>query len=152
MSLRIAPPLHEKLEKEWDGELFNKKGLATALGWTSQWTFKSQGSRAGFPDRSVFRERILFAELKREPPLGKQGQPLKLQHPLSREQIEWLDRIVKAAGEAYVWIPSDWDEIGVILGHPWRLEGTTLSSSSRAAWTPGSMWIRGVGRADGRDI
>lgn len=156
MSLAVAKPLHEKLEKEWDGDLFNRKGLATMFGWESQWTFRSQGSKAGFPDRTCWRDRVLWAELKREPPIGKKGQPLKLLHPLTDTQIATLDGLARASGEAYVWIPSDYDEIGKILGGRWRLyvgppRGLVRTDGS-GFWTPGSMWLPGFGRADGKDV
>lgn len=151
MSLQVGKPLQDLLETEWDAIIFRgADSLARLLGWLTYHTLRSKGSHSGYPDRTCVRDRVLFVELKREPAIGKQGQPLKLLHPLSRDQREWLDRIVKSGTEAYVWIPSDWEEIKLILGHVWRLEGTTLTSKTFASWTPGSMWIAGEGRADGR--
>jgi hypothetical protein len=129
MSLRTPLiSLDDKLEKEWDSDLFGKKGLATLLGWESPWTFLSKGSRAGFPDRTLCRDRIIFAELKREP---------KTATPVTPAQVEWLDRLAKAGGEVYLWRPSDLDEIALILAphHP-------------PTFTPASRWIPGTGRAD----
>lgn len=125
--------LEDKLEKQWDADLFGKKGLATLLGWESHWTFLSKGSRAGFPDRTLCKDRIVFVELKREK---------KTATPLTTSQREWLDRLARAGGECYLWRPSDLDEIALILGrsgHP----------NTRMMHIPFSMWLPGHGRADG---
>jgi hypothetical protein len=73
------------------------------LGWTTYHTLRSRGSRAGYPDRTLVRERILFVELKRE----KTGP--------TDDQVEWLDKLATAGGEVYLWRPSDLDEIARIL-------------------------------------
>lgn len=50
----------------------------------------------GFPDLSLFRERIVFAELKVE------------YRKLSAEQEYWRDWIIEAGGEWYQWREKDW--------------------------------------------
>lgn len=59
---------------------------------------------AGWPDLVLIRRpRILFCELKRE---GEKATP---------EQQAWLDELRACGQEAYLWKPSDWDEIARIL-------------------------------------
>jgi hypothetical protein len=145
--VRIAPsvPLAEILEDDWDRQLFRgPKSLATMLGWTTYHTLRSRGSRSGYPDRTCVRERIVFAELKRE-----KTKP-------TAEQVDWLDRIAAAGGEVYLWHPSDLEEIGNVLGRR-RLflpESRSLAATSGSDpdWNiePGSMWLPGAGRRDGR--
>lgn len=109
--------LNDVTEKEWDTQLFNsRKGLVTMLGWQLTYhTLRSKGSRSGFPDRVLVRERVVFVELKREG-----GKP-------SDEQVRWLTGLAVAGAEVYLWRPSDIDEIarvvgtrGVTVGHPVR--------------------------------
>jgi len=153
----IAPatPLTEILERDWDRQLFaggRKPGIATTLGWQSHWTFNSKGSAHGFPDRVLARDRVIFAELKREL-TGKRSED-KNRAP-SPAQVEWLDRLAAAGAEAYLWRPSDLDEIAVILGHRWMLydDHPALGALGHVGnrpdeWTPRSLWIPGIGRAD----
>lgn len=143
MRMAAAQPLHEKLEREWDRDLFGKNGLATLLGWESHWTFLSKGSRAGYPDRTVCRERIIFVELKRDL-TGRLSEDRNRQP--SDEQRAWLDRLARAGGECYLWRPSDLDEIGRILS---LRDGR---ARVRDCVQPKSLWIPGVGRADSHDL
>lgn len=144
--MRVETSLTDKLEKEWDGDLFGaKRGLATLIGWDSYWTFRSKGSRAGFPDRTVVRERVLWAELKREL-TGRKSEDANRQP--SDAQREWLDRLARAGGEVYLWRPSDLQEVALILGHPWRHDHGVLSSTSKPSWVPASAWVAGHGRYD----
>ena len=143
MTLAPAKPLADVLEDEWDRQLFRgPNALATMLGWTSYHTLRSRGSKAGYPDRTCVRDRILFAELKRE-----KTQP-------TRDQVRWLDRLAQAGGEVYLWRPSDLDEAAVILGRRWRLTHTpagdpVLRSTSRdETLAAASAWLPGVGRRD----
>jgi hypothetical protein len=126
--LAAAQPLNAVLEREWDRDLFGKKGLATMLGWESQWTFLSKGSRAGYPDRTCCRERIIFVELKRE---------LAVATPVTDAQKGWLDRLARAGGEVYLWRPSDLDEVGRILAH-----------RGRPDFYAATAWLPGIGRSD----
>lgn len=115
-------------EQEWDGQLFRgARSLAVVLGWTSYHTLRSRGSKAGYPDRTVWRDRVIFVELKREG-----GKPSEL-------QVETLTGLARAGAECYLWRPSDLDEIGQVLGTrpAWRDE-----------WTPGSLWLPAGCRAD----
>jgi hypothetical protein len=111
-----AKPLEDILEKEWDATLFNsQKGLAPMLGWRLCYhTLRSKGSQSGFPDRVLVRERVIFAELKREK---------KVATPISAHQREWLDGLAMAGAEVYLWRPSDLDEIAAILSMRARPNG-----------------------------
>jgi hypothetical protein len=134
--------LAEILEDEWDAQLFRgPKALAPMLGWTTYHVLRSRGSRAGYPDRTCVRERILFAELKRE-----KTRP-------TPDQVEWLDKLARAGGEVYLWRPSDLTEIGLVLGTRWVYEDGSLTRSGPVhpelqAFEPASLWIPGHGRRD----
>lgn len=135
-----AAPLASILEKEWDAQLFaSKTGLATALGWTTYHTLRSKGSRSGFPDRVLIRDRAIFAELKTE------------KGPVSDTQREWLTGLAKAQAEVYLWRPSDLEEIGRVLSTRWRFVAAGAFPSlwiDRDGWTPGSLWLPSGHRND----
>jgi hypothetical protein len=65
--------------------------------------FVGDTTAAGFPDLVLARDRIIYAELKRE-----KGKP-------TRAQREWLDALRAAGGEAYLWRPSDWPQVQAVL-------------------------------------
>jgi len=141
-TIQAATPLADILEDDWDRQLFRgPKALANMLGWTTYHTLRSRGSRSGYPDRTCVRERILFAELKRE-----KTKP-------TAEQIEWLDRLARAGGEVYLWRPSDLEEIGLVLGNRWAfIDGALVRGGpvhpDLRAFEPRSAWIHGHGRRD----
>lgn len=152
--MKPAIPLAEILEDDWDRTLFRgPKALANQLGWTSYHTLRSKGSKTGYPDRTLVRDRILFVELKRE-----KTQP-------TNDQVMWLDKLAKAGGEVYLWRPSDLEEIALVLSKRWTYAlahgshgeqglGKTNERSGYVdgpIWVPRSLWIPGVGRADARD-
>lgn len=76
---------------------------ATLMGWTWYHTYSSKRSTAGFPDLALFRERVVFAELKSE-----RGR-------VTREQAEWRRVVEHAGAEYHLWRPSDWDEVRRVL-------------------------------------
>lgn len=136
-------PLVDVLEDEWDRDLFRgPKALATMLGWTSYHTLRSKGSKAGYPDRTLVRERIIFAELKREKAIP------------SSDQIAWLDKLAAAGVETYLWRPSDLDEVARILSGRWQYTGPFAGEDQHSLvqqgvwWRPASLWIPGRGRND----
>lgn len=146
-----ARPLAGILEKEWDADLFKSArpvGLAVTLGWHSYHTLRSKGSKSGYPDRTLWRERILFAELKREKTAP------------TDEQVRILTGLASAGAEVYLWRPSDLDEIARILGHRQRflfdVYGVPVLSertgSSGAHWQPGSLWLPAGCRSDERGV
>lgn len=93
--------------------------LAIMLGWTClhhndsrrEVVNQSTGERklvgdrdaAGLPDWLFLRERIVFAELKRE------------QGKTTPQQDAVIAAIRRAGGEAWVWRPSDWPEVVLAL-------------------------------------
>lgn len=140
--MRTLVDLSELTEKQWARQVAD---LADLFGYRRYHTYRSDRSPAGFPDEVlVGRGRILFAELKRQPPKSKRDpakEVLSSVHRLSPLQRDWLDDLTKNGAETYVWVPSDYDEIGKILGTP----GKRITP-----WF--STWLAGVGRADGRQL
>lgn len=61
------------------------------------------GNAKGYPDLTLVRERVLWAELK-IPPNG-----------LTVEQAEWVAKLASAGQEIRVWTPDDWPEIERVL-------------------------------------
>ena len=58
----------------------------------------------GFPDVVLARDgRVIFAELKRD---GQKARP---------EQLAWLEQLGGGACEAYLWTPSDFEQIVELL-------------------------------------
>lgn len=80
--------------------------LAKLCGWKCYFTWLSLHSPGGFPDLWMIRDRLVICELKTE-----KGQ-------LIEAQWEWLMLLQQAGYEAYLWRPSDWDEIVGILQRP----------------------------------
>ena len=83
-------------EKQFQSQVV---ALARACGWLCYHTYDSRRSTAGFPDLVMVRERVVFAELKRDG-----GRP-------TIPQSNWLHRLREAGQEAYLWRPADWDAI-----------------------------------------
>ena len=73
--------------------------LARLAGWLCFHPYDSRKSCAGFPDLTLVRESLIFAELKSD--TGK----------VTAEQQHWLDRLKAAGAEAHLWRPRDWEEI-----------------------------------------
>ena len=77
---------------------------ATLRGYLVYHTYRSTRSIPGYPDLTIVGNgKVLFAELKREG--GK----------ATEAQTVWLDAINDNGGQAYLWMPSMWDEIEQIL-------------------------------------
>jgi hypothetical protein len=87
-------------EKAWDAE-FRK--LFTRLGWEGYHTLNSRGSKSGYPDWTLVRERVVWVELKTET-----GQ-------LTAAQECWRDWIKEAGGEWWCWRPGDYLEAERVL-------------------------------------
>lgn len=148
-SRRQQIPLEEMNESQFDGLLFRSAdSVAATTGWRLRYhTYRSRNSEPGFVDRVLVRERVIFVETKAMETPTRARKPTAL-------QVEWLDGLARAGGEVYLWNPLDFDEAGLVLGRrwafsPWRKDGDcpTLVRDLKD-WTPRSMWIPGVGRAD----
>jgi hypothetical protein len=74
----------------WRVALF--RPARTAHGWRT--AVGADGT--GYPDLTLVRERVVFAEVKGS---GDRLRP---------EQRDWLDSLREARAEAYVWGPDDW--------------------------------------------
>lgn len=75
-----------------------------ALTKDGEWRTPVAADGAGFPDLVIVgRGKVIFAELKAEA-----GTPTAL-------QLDWLEQIRAAGGEAYLWKPSDWNDIEALL-------------------------------------
>jgi hypothetical protein len=67
------------------------------------WRTPVAADGAGFPDLVLIRDRVVFAELK-----SRTGR-------VSPGQHVWLDALEHAGAEAYIWRPSDLDEVQAVL-------------------------------------
>lgn len=76
---------------------------ARALGWMVYHTYDSRRCEKGYPDLTMVRDRVLFAELKM--PKGK----------VTPDQEAWIRSLDAARQEVYVWRPDDWEKIERIL-------------------------------------
>ena len=80
-------------EKEFQSQVTE---VAVMLGWLVYHTHDSRRSPPGFPDLTLVRERVVFAELK----VGK--------NKLTDDQVKWAKALRQAKGvEYYVWRPED---------------------------------------------
>ena len=73
---------------------------------SGRWSTAVQADGAGFPDLCMVNQekgRVLFVELKTE-----KGQP-------TAEQHEWLMMLQGCGCQAFLWRPSDWQEIEAII-------------------------------------
>lgn len=87
--------------------------LAHTLGWRvahfrpartdKGWRTAVSAEGVGFPDLVLVRDRVIFAEVKRE---GESPRAT---------QVEWLNALSKAGAEVYVWTLADYEEITSIL-------------------------------------
>lgn len=101
MSTAITLDQFKRLtEKQWLNQVVE---LARLLGWSTYHPWLSIHSASGWPDLALVRERLILAELKAEK--GK----------VSIDQRLWLDRLIVAGVECYVWRPSQFDEVVNIL-------------------------------------
>lgn len=95
----VPPPAGES-EKSF---MWRVIGHAEARGWKVYHVHFSQRSDPGWPDLVLVRDRVIFAELKAE------------KGTLAKDQAVWLAALMRAGAEAYVWRPSDWDQISEAL-------------------------------------
>lgn len=130
--------LDDLTEKQWQKQVVD---LAVQLGFKRAYhTFDSRRSHPGFPDLVLVRERIIYAELKREP---------RVSSPVSDAQKDWLDALSAAGGECYLWRPADLDEVAQILSKRWRYDYAHAALVGDATqWYPHSLWLPLSGRRD----
>lgn len=113
MGSRLSPAeraLRALTEDDWRDSVLD---YAESFGWSVAyfragrtaygWRTPVGADGKGWPDLTLVRERIVFAELKRE--TGE----------LEPEQTEWRDRILAAGGEWYLWRPRDADRVLEVL-------------------------------------
>lgn len=139
--MKSVDHLHTLTEKEWDAFLYGAKdGVATTLGWTTYHTLRSKGSPAGFPDRTCWRERLLFVELKT---MDRASKP-------TERQVEFLTGMARAGAEVYLWRPSDYDEAVLVLGSHSTFDPRdgSLDNPVQGEWTPRSLWLPAGHRRD----
>lgn len=87
-------------ETQFRAELLKLAGM---LGWLCYFTYRSKRSPKGYPDLTLCRERVIFAELKSD--TGRHRY----------DQKRWLEALRKAKQEVYTWRPRDLQEIANIL-------------------------------------
>jgi hypothetical protein len=88
-------------ERDWQQQVLD---YARLMGFLCFHTWNSQRSEPGYPDLTMVRERVVFAELK----VGR----AKVTHA----QTRWLERLQRAGAEAYVWRgPQDWPLVQAAL-------------------------------------
>lgn len=99
------------LEADWQKRVIK---FARACGWRvahftaaksarGRWVTPVAADGAGFPDLVLVRDRVVFAELKRD------GGRLRV------EQEVWGAALEQAGAEFFVWMPRDWDEVKEVL-------------------------------------
>jgi len=123
--------------------------VARLRGWRSYHTFDSRRSAAGFPDLVLVRDRVVFAELKRQGALPR------------RDQVEWLDALAAAGCEVYLWTLDDLGWVCESLASGWafvphgetvRIGGSDLDGPRLVRRTvsvaPPCAWVPGHGRRD----
>src|SRR3954467_15050939 len=94
--------LADLTEREWSLTVYE---LLDMLAWDRYHTYRSKKSRAGYPDETCWRERVLWLELKREG--GK----------LSEEQQRVVRGLLAANAEIYVVRPSALDVLAKVLAY-----------------------------------
>ncbi len=122
--VRKAPTIYDSQDEEsWQESLIGPKGHATVRGWESYHQLDSrrvQGAGGeGFVDLVLIHlypdtpGRVVYAELKREG--GR----------VTDDERRWLEALVQCEQEAYLWVPSDIDEVIRILESPVRVDSET---------------------------
>lgn len=96
----MTPLISQQSEAMFQSQVLT---LAAARGWHAYYTHNSKGSPAGYPDLTLVRDRVVFAELKTG--IGR----------VRPAQQEWLDHLRAAGAEVYVWRPAHAREIERVL-------------------------------------
>ena len=98
----------ERLLREIPEKAFMEqiREIAIVSGWMTYHTHNSQRSEPGWPDLALYKDRrLVFIETKRQ--IGR----------VTPEQQTWIDALntVDGAVQAYIFRPSDWDQIHEVL-------------------------------------
>jgi hypothetical protein len=88
------------LERDFQRDVLE---IAKFYHWHHYHTHDSRRSPKGFPDLVLWRDRVIFAELK-----ASRGR-------VSQEQTMVMDKLKEAGAEVYLWRPENWVEIGQVL-------------------------------------
>jgi hypothetical protein len=88
------------LEREWQEQVLE---LAKLYRWIHFHAHDSRRSPAGFPDLVLWRERVIYAELKTN--TGS----------LTGDQERVIHQLIDAGAEVYVWRPRDLDDVHRVL-------------------------------------
>lgn len=100
-------PVEWQSEKDWQDMV---EQYAHLNGWTYWHNNNPRMSDAGLPDLILFRDRIVWVELKVRDRKGRAGR-------VRPAQMAFYASIQKAGGEAYVFTwPDDWDQVKAVLG------------------------------------
>jgi len=88
--------------------------VARGKGWHCMFIGRAKGGKAwitqmgadgkGWPDLTLVRERVVFAELK-----------TNTNYHLSDEERRWIEWLREAGQEVYIWRPRHWPEIETVL-------------------------------------
>lgn len=102
---------------------------ARRLGWYPWHCHDPQRSGAGFPDLALFKDRIVWAELKVYYDNGRANR-------LSGVQERFHDMLRAAGGEVYVWYDDDdgWAEIVRVLSDGRLSLAETTPHTSKGTW------------------
>lgn len=95
-----ALPKNEISEKHFQQQVVS---LAKILGWRVYHPYLSIHSERGFPDLTLIRDRVVFAELKTA--RGK----------VTEHQEAFIADLTSAGAEVYIWRPDDFGEIERVL-------------------------------------
>jgi len=92
--------LYAMSEAEWQEQVI---ALAEHFGWWWWRDNMSTRNRRGMTDLILFRDRIIWAELKKETGKSRPGQP------------EFAARVIRAGGKHYIWRPRHKAEVLEVL-------------------------------------
>lgn len=110
--IKRTPFGQPRKEREKNEERFQARvvELAQYLGWWPFHMYHAARSPAGWPDLVLFRERIVFVELKARDAKGRMG-------TLKPVQTDMAHRCFKAGAEYYAWYDTneDWEQIKAVL-------------------------------------
>ena len=120
--MRRTPIGYPRKEREKNEAKFQAKvvELAQYLNWWPFHMCHAARSPAGWPDLVLFRERIIFVELKAHDARGRMGR-------LAPSQIEMSQRIFRAGAEWYCWHDrddDDWEEAKRVLSEGGSVKAT----------------------------